>query len=60
MATRSMKWPRLFDVTSRTIRRDLKILDDIFGGLDVKRVRWGLSVTISNGFLSEKAYRHHA
>lgn len=32
----------LFDVTSRTIRRDLKILDDIFGGLDVKRVRWGL------------------
>ena len=31
-----------FKVTSRTIRRDLKILDDIFKGLDIKRVRWGL------------------
>ena len=31
-----------FNVTTRTIRRDLKILDDIFGGLDVTQVRWGL------------------
>ena len=31
-----------FNVTARTIRRDLKILDDIFNGLDIKRVRWGL------------------
>lgn len=31
-----------FKVTTRTIRRDLKILDDIFGGLDVTQVRWGL------------------
>ena len=31
-----------FHVTTRTIRRDLKILDDIFGGLDVTQVRWGL------------------
>lgn len=31
-----------FGVTTRTIRRDLKILDDIFGGLDVTQVRWGL------------------
>ena len=31
-----------FNVTTRTIRRDLKILDEIFGGLDVTQVRWGL------------------